>query len=372
MDRKPYDDLSRRHFLQGAVAGAASLGLGPAFLAPQPATAATGKQVLFHPRVDSLQVVGVHDPAMTREVRPRCSWAEQEELVADRVVERNIDRMALALAGETDPGKAWARIFVKPPDRPWDKVRVAIKTNNIGQQHTRGAVMRKICNVFTGHLGVRPSSIHIYDGVHGRNLDRKTPYQDRIPGVRVMNTWGGATTPVDVPAPWSRGTGRAACVHAVASGEVDILVNVAVCKGHGGQFGGFTMTMKNHFGTFDPKWGHRAQATEYLLAINRTPQILGIVSAATGRIEHPRQQLCIVDALWASQDGPQAGSSEQPNRLFMGTLSPVLDYQVATRFRRDTMNWPIDEDVTGRFLSAFGLSPKDLPEGGRILDATGG
>jgi hypothetical protein len=150
---------------------------------------------------------------------------------------------------------------------------------------------------------------------------------------------------------------------------VDILVNLSVCKGHGEQFGGFTMTMKNLFGTFDPKWGHRDQATEYLIAINKTPQILGEVSGSIGGLVRPRQQLCIVDALWASQDGPQAGSSAQPNRLFMGNLSPVLDYQVATLFRRDTMKWPIDEQVTGRFLSDFGLSRNDLPGDGGILNA---
>jgi hypothetical protein len=306
---------------------------------------------------------------MTREVHPNCGWSEQEKLVVNRAVERNIDRMARALTDESDPGKAWERIFVKPPDKPWDRVVVAIKTNNLGQQHTHGAVMRKICRVLVERLGIRPSSIFIYDGVHGKNIDRKTPFQKMIPGVRVVNKWGGITTPVKVPAPWSEGNGEADCVHALAVGQVDILVNISVCKGHVDQFGGFTMTMKNHFGTFDPEWGHRDQGTNYMLAINKTPQILGTASDTTGRIEHPRQQLCIVDALWASKRGPRAGSSAQPNRLFMGTLSPVLDYQVATHFRRDTMKWMIDEKVTGRFLSEFGLSPQDLPGGGEILDA---
>jgi len=369
MDRNPYGKLTRRHFLQGAVVGATALGLGPSsFLSPRFARA-SGKQALFHPQVDGLRVAGVHDPAMTREVRPRCGWAEQEERVVDRVVEAHIDRMALALTGESDAGKAWDRIFVKPQDKPWNRVVVAVKTNNLGRQHTHGAVMRKICSVLTERMGIRPESIFIYDGSHGKDIDRKTPFQDLIPGVQVVNKWGGINTPVKVPAPWNKGNGEADCVRAVAVGEVDILVNMAVCKGHAKQFGGFTMTMKNHFGTFDPEWGHRDHATDYLLAINKTPQILGAVSDLTGRIHHPRQQLCIVDALWASQDGPGAGSSAQPNRLFMGTLSPVLDYQVATRFRRDIMNWPIDEQVTGRFLSAFGLSPEDLPGDGGILDA---
>jgi len=367
MVHKPYDELTRRHFLRGA-AGVAVLGLAPPLLGSRPALGSE-KQALFQPRVDSLRVAVVHDPAMTRDVRPKCGWTEQEDLVVDPVVERNIDRMARALTGEADAGRAWDRIFVKPPDKPWKKVVVAVKTNNLGKQHTHGAVMRKICRVLTEQMGVRPSSIFIYDGVSGRNINRKTPFQKMIPGVKVANKWGGIATPVKVPAPWTMGNGEAECVHALAVGKVDILVNIAVCKGHGDKYGGFTMTMKNHFGTFDPKWGHRKQATDYLLAINKTPQILGTSSEPTGRINLPRQQLCIVDALWASKDGPHAGSSAQPNRLFMGTLSPVLDYQVATHFRRDTMKWPIDERVTGRFLSEFGLSPEDLPGGGKLLDA---
>jgi hypothetical protein len=53
----------------------------------------------------------------------------------------------------------------------------------------------------------------------------------------------------------------------------------------------------------------------------------------------------------------------------MGTFAPVLDYQIATKFRKGTMGWDIDESVTERFLTEFGFNPGDLPDGGRIIDA---
>ena len=125
------------------------------------------------------------------------------------------------------------------------------------------------------------------------------------------------------------------------------------------------MSMKNHLGTFDPKWAHVFGATDYLLAINKTPQVLGDLSTKSGEILFPRQQLCIIDALWASEEGPGCDTSCQPNRLYMGTFAPALDYQVATQFRKGTMGWDINEEVTERFLSEFGFQRSDLPNGGR-------
>jgi hypothetical protein len=363
-----HDEISRRRFIQGSIAGAAALGVAPGLLTPRPARGQP-LEVSLRPDTDRLRVVGVHDPAMTRGTEPVTTWARQEALIADPVVEQNIDRMARALTGKESAGEAWRTIFTKPPDKAWNKVVVAIKTNNIGRQHSHSAVLRKVCSVLVDEMGVQPGSVFIYDGVHGKKMMGKTPFKDLPRGCRIANQWGGIDTPVKVPAPWKQGLGETACIRPLGLGEVDILVNLAVCKGHGKKFGGFTMTMKNHFGSFDPKWGHRDHATDYLLSINKTSQVLGEVSQASGSLERPRQQLCIVDALWASQKGPHAGSSSQPNRLFMGTLSPVVDYQVATQFRRDIMHWPIDEEVTGRFLSDFGVSRKDLPDGGRILDA---
>ena len=127
------------------------------------------------------------------------------------------------------------------------------------------------------------------------------------------------------------------------------------------------MTMKNHFGTFSPKPGHQRGGEDYLMAINQTREILGSMDGRTGKIQYPRQQLCLVDALWASKGGPGGNPSHQPNFLAMGVLSPVVDYQVATRFRSQVMVWQPNMKVAHRMLTDFGFREDDLPGGGKII-----
>jgi len=151
---------------------------------------------------------------------------------------------------------------------------------------------------------------------------------------------------------------------------VDILVNVAMCKGHSSKFGGFTMSMKNHFGTFSPAFGHWIGGVDYLMGINQTPEVLGPMDSQSGRVIFPRQQLCVVDALWASEDGPTCPPSAQPNFLAMGVMSPIVDYVLATEFRGKQMGWQPDMDTARRMLTEFGYSASDLPNGGKIVEAS--
>jgi hypothetical protein len=360
--------ISRRGFLKNSITGAAVFGVAPHLFLPKSA-AGVREGSCPHPNIDGLRVVGVYDPGMTREVVPVCPWTHQEGLVVARAVEENMDRMAMALTGEKQVRDAWKAILLKPPGKAWSDVVVAIKTNNIARQHTRSPVMAKMCRVLVEEMNVRANQIRIYDGKHGADLTEKTPFSGLPEGCRIVGQWGGIKTPVPLPSPWRGGTHKTDCLSNLAKGEVDILINIALCKGHREKFGGFTMSMKNHLGTFDPKWAHVFGATDYLLAINKTPQVLGDLSTRTGKILFPRQQLCIIDALWASEDGPGCDTSCQPNRLYMGTFAPALDYQVATQFRKGTMGWDIDEEVTGRFLSEFGFQRSDLPNGGKIIDA---
>lgn len=136
-----------------------------------------------------------------------------------------------------------------------------------------------------------------------------------------------------------------------------------MCKAHSSRFGGFTMTMKNHFGTFSPQPGHWVRGLDYLIAINQTPEILGPMDRQTGKVLYPRQQLCLVDALWASKRGPRGNPSHQPNFLAMGVLSPIVDYQVATKFRGKRMGWEPNMKATRRLLKDFGYRERDIPVG---------
>jgi hypothetical protein len=351
---------------QAMVGGAAVTAFPTIFLRKTAAGYAPGSPV--HPHLDPLRVAAVTDPRMTSRMEPTCSWVEQEALVEREVVWENIDRLSCTLTGEKNPAQAWRTIFVRPPGKLWSETVVAVKTNHIAQQHTRSAVMSKICHTLAGVLGVRPFNIHIYDACHGDGMSRETPFSGLPEGCRIEDRWGGSTVTTALPAPWKNGGGKSRCLKHLVDGSVDILINISMCKGHSSRFGGFTMTMKNHLGTFSPRPAHRAGNQDYLIAINKSQEILGQMDPKSGKILYPRQQLCFVDALWASEGGPGGHPTHQPNFLAMGVLSPVVDYQVATQFRSKKMGWTLNREVASRMLEEFGFREADLSRGDKFLE----
>ena len=358
--------ISRRRFLKNTIITGAVITGFPTVFIPK-STAGWAPQTPVHPNVDNLRVVGITDPGMTLSLSPRASWTLQNKLVSSEKVSENIDKLACTLTDIRDPKEAWHAIFVKPPRKSWHDTVVAIKTNHIAQQHTRSAVMAKICHTLADTLGINPANIHIYDAEDGRGMSKETPFEGLPNGCRIEDNWGGINTPTFVPAPWKDSGGKSECLKYLADGTVDILINMAMCKGHSSHFGRFTMTMKNHFGTFSPKPGHWVGSHDYLIAINQTPEILGPMDPKTGKITYPRQQLCLVDALWASKGGPSGRPSHQPNFIAMGVMSPVVDFQVATKFRGEQMGWHPNMEATRQMLASFGYSENDLPAGGKII-----
>jgi hypothetical protein len=359
--------VTRRQFIKKAMITGATLTAFPTILVPK-ARAMWARKTVVHPQVNNLRVVGITDSRMTKAKEPVSSWARQEELVVPEVVGENIDKLACALTERRDPEEAWRMIFIKPPQKTWPDAVVAIKTNHIALQHTRSAVMAKVCHTLSRVLGVKPSNIHIYDAVHGGSMHSSTPFAGLPQGCQIENEWGGITTVTAVPEPWKKKEGKTKCLKYLVDGSVDILINLSMCKGHSSKFGGFTITMKNHFGTFDPSPGHRSGALDYLIAINQTPEVLGPMNPRTGKVLYPRQQLCLVDALWASEGGPGGYPRYQPNFLAMGVLSPVVDYVVATQFRGERMGWGLNMEATRRMLTDFGFSESDLPAGGKMVE----
>jgi hypothetical protein len=359
--------INRRQFMKKTMVMGAAIAAFPTVLTPKSRAKNIAKLVV-HPNVDNLRVVGITDTAMTKASKPVSPWKIQDKLVVTDVVWENIDRLACGLSEAKNPTEAWRSIFIKPPLKSWSDTVVAIKTNNIARQHTRSAVMSKICHTLTDTLGVSPFNIHIYDACHGHNMRQKTAFEGLPKGCRVENKWGGSSTLTSIPAPWKNGKGQSKCLSHLVDGSVDILINIALCKGHSPTFGKFTMTMKNHFGTFDPGPGHDNGAQDYLIAINRSPEIIGAMDKQTEKVLFPRQQLCLVDALWASKGGPGGNPTHQPNFLAMGVLSPIVDYQVATKFRSEKMGWQPNIQMARRMLTDFGYDEKDLPSGGKIIE----
>jgi hypothetical protein len=341
----------------------------PTIIVPRRTEAFDGSTV--HPNISPLRVVGVRDRRMTNPVELRTGWAQEEKLVNWDPVQEDMDRLACGLAEESSPADAWKKIFLKPAGKSWSDVVVAIKINRLGVQRTRSAVLAKVCHAFTDVVGAKGSNVYVFDGCTGGGMASQDRYQGLPQGVTLADQWGGYNLKAAVPAPYADGQRQAPCLDHLVKGEVDILVNIALCKGHGSEFGGFTMCMKNHFGTFSPNPSHGpGGGADYMIGINRAPEILGPVDPQTGNVIFPRQQLCIVDALWASRPGPGEPSDSQPNVILMGTFPPVVDYLGAMRLRKDVMHWPVNEQITARLLSDFGYSERDLPNGGRIIDVT--
>ncbi len=359
--------ISRRRFIRKAIIMGTAVTSFPMIMIPK-ARPAWARRTVVHPNVNNLRVVGITDPQMTRAIDPVSSWNRQNELVVTEAVWENMDRLACGLVETRNPDEAWRTIFIKPPRKAWSDTMVAIKTNNIAQQHTRSAVMAKITHTLTDTLGVKPVNIHIYDASHGYSMARYTPFAGLPEGCQIEDDWGGITTPTTVPAPWKKTGGKSLCLKQLVDGSVDILINIALCKGHSRRFGGFTMTMKNHFGTFSPSPGHMGGSSDYLIAINQTPEILGTIDKQTGNVLYPRQQLCFIDALWASRGGPGGRPTNQPNFLAMGVMSPIVDYLVATRFRGEKLGWEPNMKATRRMLADFGYEESDLPAGGQIIE----
>lgn len=361
------EGISRRRFLKRAIIMGAAITAFPTILVRK-SRAAWAPGTVVHPRVNNLRVVGMTDTRMTKAIDPVSSWARQEALVVEEIVWENMDRLACALSETRNPSEAWQTIFIKPPRKSWSETVVAIKTNNIGEQHTRSAVIAKVCQTLTGIQGVKSGNIHIYDACHGSRMGNTTPFAHLPPGCRIEDRWVGATASTSLPAQAGNIGDKVECLQYLVDGTVDILINIAMCKGHSSHLGGFTMTMKNHLGTFSPSPVHQGGGLDYLIAINQTPEILGPMDKATGRVLFPRQQLCIVDALWASQGGPGGKPSHQPNFIAMGVLSPAVDYQVATRFRGERMGWRPNIKAAQRMLYDFGYKESDLPAGGGIIE----
>jgi hypothetical protein len=361
------NEINRRQFMKKALAVGATISAFPAVISNKSQAGNIAKMVV-HPNVDNLRVVGITDTAMTKAKEPDSTWLDQDKLVVKEPVWKNIDKLACGLAETKNSTEAWRSIFIRPPSKSWSDTTVAIKTNNIAWQHTRSAVMAKICHTLTDVLGVNPSNISIYDACHGGDMLLKTAFIGLPEGCRIESKWGGSSTLTSIPAPWKNGREKSKCLKHLVNGSVDILINIALCKGHSRRFGGFTMTMKNHFGTFDPDPGHERGSQDYLIAINRTLEILGKMEKQTGKVLFPRQQLCLVDALWASKGGPGGNSTHQPNFLAMGVLSPIVDYLLATKFRGEKMGWRPNMKMTNRMLTDFGYDKRDLLFGGKIIE----
>jgi hypothetical protein len=334
----------RRTFLKLATAGVSGVALGWARLA-RAAWPKTGT-LDINPKISNMLVVACKDQAMLKGTPSAMSFSAQTAVVDSARVGANLDAMAMRLANTTTPEEAWKTIFRS--GNPWATTRVAIKINVTETKNMpRLAVVEKLCRVIAG-LGVPASNIIVYDGgpqAFASATSNYTSYfsttdASKIPGVvsNLNDALGGTT---DAPLP--DGT-SATCTADIAKGKVDILVNIAINKGHI-YYGKASLCMKNHYGTFIAN--HDAN---YLFNINKSDALLGG--------NPPRQQLCIVDSLFANKtynSSPEA----MPYYLVMGTFAPAVDYLTVKKVREEVMGVSHDSSIIDTYPTTFGYTTKD-------------
>ncbi|MBN1578308.1 MAG: DUF362 domain-containing protein [Chitinispirillaceae bacterium] len=336
--------INRRSFLQKSVAGAAAITAGGVKFSnvfSAPAAWTDGMQI--NPAIDNKKVVCCYDTGMLNsDIEDVSTFRLQNNAVITSKVESNMDVMAKTLADKSDAAAAWATIFRKPDSKEWGEVKVAIKVNCIYTMiMPRIAIVGKVCQELI-RLGVASANITVYDACSGATGNGKyTPYiGNGLPtGVVVSN----GTQKVSVTV----GSGQQSCTTVVT--QCDILVNCAVNKGHGQGRGGFTLTMKNHTGTM--KFSCPSNLTE-MIDQNKSDAILGGSPV--------RQQLCIVDSLWAAVQGPGSAPTHTPCRIVMGTFGPMVDIAVARQIRENIMNAPHNTTAITSILSGFGYSESDI------------
>jgi hypothetical protein len=315
---------SRRQFIKTAGVSAAAASVG---FAAQKKGLRSGAAKQINPSIPDTRVVCCYDPAMVSGV-PGPDIVSENAPVNVSVVCDNMDEMAKALTNLDSASDAWAVIFRKPAAKSWSDVKVAIKPNCIPTwacgNHPRIAVMGKICDELI-KLGVSAGNIFFYD------------FKDSTLPSEVYAGFPGNGLPAGVEL----------CNYVGSSSEIaakDILVNIAVNKGHDPEIGKFTLTMKNHYGTFTPICGD----IEHLCEINSSDVILGG--------DPVRQQLCIVDAIWSMTGGPSGNCDVATHRLVMGTCSPAVDYMTVVEIRDKVMGMDYNEEAVTAMLSSYSLT----------------
>jgi hypothetical protein len=354
-------NTSRRDFLKASTAGAVALSIGGPLVKKSSAVPVWVDGMQINPAIDNLRVVMCNDPGMLKSIGTG-TFKSFNDNVNIPAVNSNMDQMAMTLANKTDAPTAWATIFRKPATKTWAQVNVAIKVNCIDKNfQPRIGVISKICNVLNtiGTVtdpGVPFANMTIYD-VSEHKLcvtNYGSAYSKALlpAGVVVSNTLG-APTPVALP-----GGSEILSAGKLLDGSIDILVNITVNKGHDQlDKGKCTMCLKNHYGTYVPRTAVYPKPNgcgnlDYLLDINKSEAILG------GAI--PRQQLCIVDSLWAMKTGPTGGEIVRNDRLVMGTFAGAVDYLVARKIREGVMLMADQNSAAiDRYLTGFGYNLAD-------------
>lgn len=360
--------LSRRLFLKSSVGGAAGItltgaNLKSAMAKPQQSGFAWTDKMAINPDIDNMRVVSMHDPEMAGD--PLGSSINQvQKVVNDEKVRKNMDRMAMELAGKDTADEAWRTIFRS--SKAWEDTKVIIKLNCVeNKMLARVSIIKKIVDVLID-FGVKPENIVLFDG-QGADWQSYEPYvsltDDTLIRAKLSNSYSDVGGKVEVQIP---DIDKGYAPGDMVNGATDIVVNIAVNKGHNSptfNIGMTTLCLKNHFGTFLSDGGFggmyggglmamHLHSTTGLININKIKEIVGG--------DPVRQQLCIIDSMWAMKGGPTGSVDGKYDLLVMGTFAGAVDYCCVKKIREEVMGVTNHQAaVIPRYLTEFGYSESD-------------
>lgn len=358
--------MNRRSFIKSTAEGVAGATLAGSAIKsviakPMANDFAWTDKMPINPDIDNMRVICMHDPNMTG-TPTGGTFAAQNKVVDDQRVRDNLDKMAMHLTGKATPDEAWKTIFRS--SKAWKDTKVIIKLNCVANNMlARVSVIKKITDVLID-FGVQPANIVMFDG-QGQYRGPNGTYKSSVSltdntkiRAKLSDSYSdlGGSAAVKIPEINNSGYAPGDLV----KGNTDIIVNIAVNKGHASptfNVGMTTLCLKNHFGTFlnasSNGTAMHLHSTKGLININKIPEIVG---------GNPiRQQLCIVDSLWAMKSGP-TGSVDggKLDRLVMGTFAGSVDYCCVKEIREKLMNVTNHQkDVIPQFLTAFGYKETD-------------
>jgi len=353
---------SRRNFLVKTAATAAGLTLGPIASKSRVFSKTTGwinGVTKINPNIDNLRVVYIKDDAMVSSNPTKWDIQSANDPVIASVVEADMDKMAMALAQKANATEAWATIFRKPDSKQWNQVKAAIKVNTINYSNCpRLAVIGKLCKVLI-NLGVLPANIYIYDACTSPVNAYNTTYgKSKLPeGVVITGDLGGrvnVTIPCDNPLKLANHptSHTFPCCGYLVDGTIDILINLAVNKGHGQtDKGGETLCQKNHTGSIK----FSCPSLDEMIAENKCDPIIGTQSAGLPY----RQQLCVVDAIYSSVNGPGGNPDKMTHALVMGTFAGAVDYLTCKKIREEIMGASHVESALNTHITGYGYTEQD-------------
>jgi hypothetical protein len=321
----------------------------------------------LHSRIENTRAVFVHDDEMVS--TDTVNWADipaQNGAVnAERVYE-NLDRMAVALAGleAEDPqdltanaAAAWEVVFDKPEGRAWGDLVVGIRPNALDLRISpRWSIIKKL-TVELNRLGVPYGNIYVWDGGESsQQNNRCTEYyqdSDLHQDVKVFDSLPDLDTIVQPDGQ------TVMCPVMIKDGTMDMLINVPVNKGHDKPVGGgFTLAMKNHFGTTRGAHDWDTEDTTLApdnIAISKTPEVLNIC------------HLNVIDGIWSTRQINYGLPDHATHIMAMSTFAPILDWLVVRKIRdpQQSNDVPWGMGVTNtqmpvleNYVSAFGYDPQ--------------